>query len=107
MNSNIESQLRAIEREINALSANQAPNPADITTFIHSLEIPPDPNLLTVVRMTFTGGLKTFNMYLGDPKNNSASILSTTETDIYWGVASMDGTVFTIVSLSDFELDYG
>lgn len=100
MNS-IERQLRDIQREIDALSANQAPNPADIATFAHSVTVAAA--MPAVKTATFSQGLKSFKAYLSDSTvaYMEQAVSGSVVTFNIWASAQV---TLTVVSLGEFSL---
>lgn len=95
--SSIEEEARTLEREVNALSANQAPNPADIATFVHSIPVSGE----AVVHATFPGGLRLFQTFLSPEAYMDTEVSGNVATFTLWAYTAM---TLTVVSLSEFTL---
>lgn len=94
-------ELKAILREIDALSANQAPTPEQISTF--SQTIPLTGAFPEIHTATFPQGLRLYQAYI------SGDQFAYVETSVSGNVVSFEvfavaGSTMTVVSLSEFIL---
>lgn len=100
MSDSVQNKVYAMEAELLALSANQAPAPRQISTYSHSVNITSDPQ---IVLATFSGGIKLCRGYTGNQETLFyMEQQSTTVMRFY--VSGGIGDRFTVVSLSDFTL---
>lgn len=97
--SSVDEQIAELERELLAISSNQAPAPSQVVTFDNTINIPAGASQHQAI---FTQGVKLYQAYSGsgrvewDTSVSGGQVVFTTYADT--------ATTFTVVSLSDFTL---
>lgn len=97
--SSVDLQLSELERELLAISANQAPSPAQIVTFDKTINIPSGSSVHQAI---FTQGIKLYQAYSGSGRVEWETSVSPGQ--VIFTIYADTATTFTVVSLSDFTL---